>query len=216
MLVLADLDNTLAAPGEPVAQRIRQLMQGHVVVTGAVWGTTLTRFGGGAYILAQNGQDACDPDSHSLWRNDMSLSDVEEALRDAERLVGHPLHDDQVQVRGCQVSVSMVGHSAEWGVKQNYDPTGDKRRMLLAMSPCPSLERFIGGTTCIDYLPKGAGKGPAIERLIKMLGRDPAECMYLGDHFGVGGNDASVLGVVPCTYVRNHEEAAVIIEGALR
>ena len=59
-----------------------------------------------------------------------------------------------------------------------------------------NVEVRIGGTTCFDYFEKGRIK-ENINDLLARFGWRENECLYVGDALYIGGNDETVVGVIP-------------------
>ena len=56
----------------------------------------------------------------------------------------------------------------------------------------PEANFNIGGTTTIDVLQKGFNKAVGLKRLIKKLGFEKKDLLFVGDGLFLGGNDYSV------------------------
>lgn len=110
-----------------------------------------------------------------------------------------PLKEDMVEDRGSQISLSFIGHHAPLEEKKKFDPSKQKRTQLLLKHPFPNA--FIGGTTCIDYIPKT--KGDNIKRYIEDNGINRIDCLYFGDALQGMGNDATVCGIIPTFEVKD-------------
>lgn len=108
---------------------------------------------------------------------------------------------------GAQISYSFVGHHADITLKKEFDPGGSKRREVLASHPPPvGIEVRVGGTTCLDYFPYGLNKGFNVRKYASLRGWPMRECIYVGDALFPGGNDESVIGVMPTFPVQDPEE----------
>lgn len=104
-----------------------------------------------------------------------------------------------IENRDCQVSFSFVGHDAPIEQKIVFDPEKSYRMKFLAMNPFNSknLEVRIAGTTCLDYTRKDGKKGNNIKEYIKKKKFNIDECIYIGDALFKGGNDESVIEIIP-------------------
>lgn len=199
MQLLFDMDGTLVDSGcymtEPQRVNWLRLRSLHdvTVVSGAMRAKILEHVPGSYAVLAQSGNDAYDKDGVSLWRNVINgdTRTLVTSWLDAVRRSGWSGALD-VQDRGCQISVSLLGHDADINLKAAFDPGRKIRQTLLdlAPAPCPAV---IGGTTCIDFYPPNASKGDNVARYIAGRGIG----LYFGDAVFPGGNDWSVVGCGP-------------------
>lgn len=209
-----DLDNTLTESrsliDESMATALRALTQRAdvVVVSGARDGQIRTQLGDSlssrVHILSQNGNHAKSPEGTLLWERNLSRE-----ARDAIHAYAHAVLDkgftqpanrlDCVEDRGSQISFSLIGHNAQRSLKEEFDPMRVKRKDLLVQMPFyhPEVEVSIGGTTCFDFYPRGFNKGSNIQALLSTLSFDKEKCLYVGDALEPGGNDASVVGIIP-------------------
>jgi hypothetical protein len=120
--------------------------------------------------------------------------------------------EDQVEDRGSQISFSFTGHHAPIEEKKAFDPGGAIRNDILARYPLnPLIEAKVGGTTCIDYFPKGLNKGYNIEKYIAAKGWKKSECIYIGDALFPGGNDETVIGVIPTFPVKGWRDTLAFL-----
>jgi len=159
------------------------------------------------FIMAQSGADS------PFWQTKMNERDEVEVWRHIKKvqklLYEHDWGDDEkswnryVENRGGQISFSLTGHNCPIEIKQNYDPSGKRRTVILKEVPFHSLklECRIAGTTCFDYTFKNATKGKNIARLINHLKWNKEDCIYFGDKLMKGGNDETVMGVIDTVQV---------------
>jgi len=206
-----DLDNTLAEkcgviPDNLVARLEELEREGKtiIVVSGATLEKVASQLNGlqPTFILAQNGNEALRREQSArtilympVWKR--SIGETKEIYVHIAKLIQYFAKVGEAQNRGCQISYSVVGHSAPASLKRDFDPTFEKRGRALETHPFVSRthEVSIGGTTCFDYMLRGMNKGHNVEALISANGWLPTECIYFGDSFGERGNDSSVVGV---------------------
>lgn len=185
-----------------------------------------------AWRMTQNGNVTISNRRTVLWRNDLNWVQKKAVLSWIDAL----LHTDKVPVgfgdrasevidlvedRGCQISYSAIGHNAPLYKKKEYDPDGSKRAQLLVSYPFNFMAKAlggdiqwaIGGTTCIDFYTKT--KGENIAEMIRVLKWEPDECVYVGDALFKGGNDATVMGIIPIHPVSRLEDTVQFIKGLL-
>jgi hydroxymethylpyrimidine pyrophosphatase-like HAD family hydrolase len=181
-----------------------------VVISGATRGQMQYQLDGvPCELMAQNGNDT------DYWKNE---------IKDFKEIYAHMLNlhygvfsnqPDLVENRGSQITLSMIGHHTPLEIKKAYDPDKKKRKALLKKFPFKSdkFDCVIAGTTCFDYFLKGMNKGTNIKRLIALKNWRSDECLYIGDALFKGGNDESVIGVIPTKSVKNPEETLTFING---
>ncbi|MDP3735571.1 MAG: HAD-IIB family hydrolase [bacterium] len=169
-------------------------------------------------ILAQNGNDATESGGAAFWHAALRDTEKQEILthvRSAAERMGTPVNPATLEDRGCQISLSFVGHNAPREEKVRFDPDRSRRRELLAALPFRSMmcTVSIGGTTCLDYTRRGAQKGDNVRRLMEREGWRSA--LYVGDALVPGGNDESVIGVCDTRQVSGPRETASVIRELL-
>ena len=168
-------------------------------------------------VMAQSGNDTRIGEN-VLFQNNLTFDDVHKILDHIERVSRETsnddrLHNDRIELRGGQVSHSMIGHNAQLELKKQFDPTGKKRRSLLEKVPFThdDLMVRIGGTTNFDYSKDGWGKRGNIERLITMNDWDKDLSLYVGDQLFEGGNDFDMIGYMETQQVSGPAETLEII-----
>lgn len=168
-------------------------------------------------IMAQNGNESYNSIGGLLWRRELSEEQRSAVIAFIDRIKGVD-NGDLVQDRGCQISFSAIGHNAPLKKKEAYDPGGKKRKVEIDAHKHTIKELAklgvhvaIGGTTCIDFYTQT--KGENVEDFIvrqRWLNRD---CVYVGDALFEGGNDHTVVGVIPTLQVSGPDEALTVIKG---
>lgn len=157
-------------------------------------------------IMAQNGNDT------PLWTRHLYEHQKEEIQHHINQFA--KIGNDQLEDRGCQISYSFVGHHAPLELKKQYDPTRERRLKILTDYPFQSetVEVKVAGTTCLDYYPKGHNKGTNIAEFIKQMGWDKDDCLYIGDALFPGGNDETVVGVIPTKSVKDPADTLAFLK----
>lgn len=195
-----DLDNTICKSKQLVELsmlRELEIMNGSFkigIVSGAEYSRMITQAPLN-YVLymAQNGNETWDSEV-LLWKNELRNKDqIFQHIVQIATALGVRIENDMINDRGSQISFSFVGHHAEQGKKDNFDPDRKIRIALLDKFPFPGA--VIGGTTCIDYIP--FTKGQNIQRYLDKKKIKQSDCLYIGDAFMPYGNDATVMGVIP-------------------
>lgn len=95
---------------------------------------------------------------------------------------------------GC-ITLALLGTKAEQKDKLAFDPDRKKRRAIYK-EVCElfnDYEVFVGGSSSFDMAPKGFNKALAISKYLEENGILPSEVVYVGDDYGLGGNDESVF-----------------------
>lgn len=235
--VFFDLDGTLTESKTPITARMTELLHSLIetadvgVISGAVRRQMLAQIPWlskyPVYVMPQSGNETYFNDM-LMWRNELDgeavtlvLAHIAKIRSSAsyERTVSGYERDenDIVELRGGQVSFSMIGHNALLSRKSSFDPTASIRGALLKEFPFESelAEVNIGGTTNLDYTRKGWNKAGNVTRLTTELGWCLNRCMYIGDRLHEGGNDYVMVPIMECHSVSGPTETAQIIERIL-
>lgn len=119
-----------------------------------------------------------------------------------------PITPDNIQDRGSQITLSILGRSAPKDAKDNYDPTMEKRRRFTEYLSqiIPDYDVHIGGTTSLDITKKGIDKRFGLKRFVAHYGLSLENITFFGDKLMKGGNDYPVKGLVKCVSVKNPSE----------
>lgn len=210
-----DLDGTLCESKKEVAEdmlwQLAQLSKKYevIIVSGAELSRMLIQAPlKYATFMSQNGNEVYKNEM-ILWTN--KFDNHEEVMQHIKKLAKETstkMSDDMIDDRGSQISFSFIGHHAPLEIKKLFDRDRKIRGNLLEKFPFPGA--VIGGTTCIDYIPKT--KGENISRYMEKYNIKPQECLYLGDAFINYGNDATVLGVIPVHQIKSPLETLKFIE----
>lgn len=94
---------------------------------------------------------------------------------------------------GC-VTFPILGTSAALSDKLAFDPDRSKRRAIhrIVKDTFPDYTVFVGGTSSFDMSPAPYDKAYALSEYCKARGIKHSEVVYVGDDYGIGGNDESV------------------------
>lgn len=207
-----DLDGTLADSKQPIpkkiAAEINRLLNKYtvVVITGGTHeqvqrqvvqhldnatGLEVFSCSGATYhIYGLNGVQPIY--EHTI--KDVDCIEIYKQIEDAARKVGawqELTHGNAFEFRGSQVTWSACGQLAAVEIKSGYDPSGDRRKAVIAELDLPGFDVRIGGMTSIDVTLKGFDKSYAIQVLTKS-GYKLDDIIYFGDQFGSAGNDLPV------------------------
>jgi HAD superfamily hydrolase (TIGR01484 family) len=232
-----DLDDTLTPSKSlilpehvPVLKRLSEVAD-VVVVSGHgekdIRKHLTAELNGAYHILGQNGNFAETKDGRFLWNR--SLSETTKAailgfIAKAKKHLDLSVRDesDIVEDRDSQIAYSLIGHHEDKDKKRAFDPKHEKRRKLLSDLAedvhelhKANAEARIGGTTNIDFFELGKHKGHNVGEFIKAMNWQRDECIYVGDALFPGGNDETVIGIIPTHAVKNPEETFSFIQEML-
>jgi len=125
---------------------------------------------------------------------------------------------DQLENRGTQITFSAMGQLTPADEKKKWDPTFEKRLILIEklLQVIPEFDIRAGGSTSIDVTHKGIDKRHAIKQIEKYLGFVKADMLFIGDAIFPGGNDYAVLEAgVKCIETSGPDHTMQIIEKLL-
>ena len=94
---------------------------------------------------------------------------------------------------GC-VTFPVLGTKAVAADKLAFDPDRSKRRAIYdeVVAAFPEYVVFVGGSSSFDMAPKPYNKYHALNLYCKEHGLSHDEVVFVGDDYGLGGNDESV------------------------
>ena len=93
------------------------------------------------------------------------------------------------------VTFALLGTKADPADKLAFDPDRRKRRAAYAAvcEAFPDYKVFVGGSSSYDMAPAPYDKAWALGRVCDERGLAKSDVLYVGDDYGPGGNDESVL-----------------------
>lgn len=232
-----DLDNTLTpsrAPMKPEHAPIFARLcdeRDVVVVTGGAQEQIQKQIPlsaiGNYVMLSQQGNHAVAKDGTLAWKETVSPAQ-EKLVREFAALLTRELNlgvegrDDLFENRGSQLAYSTLGFFESNEKKYAYDPDQSKRRALLAAHPnelatlrAAGIEAMPAGSTTIDFILAGKNKGFSIARWLTRERWRAEDCIYFGDALFPGGNDETVIGVIPTRPVKDYEETFAVLSNML-
>ncbi len=94
---------------------------------------------------------------------------------------------------GC-ITIPLLGTEATLEEKLAFDSDRKKRRAIYdeVINAFPDYHVFVGGTSSFDLAPKPYNKYYALNRWCEENGYAHSELVFVGDDYGIGGNDESV------------------------
>ena len=168
------------------------------------------------YVIIEDGNEK------EIVKEELSEKDkrnIIHALKNLKKEYGLiPLtsEDDQIQDRGSQITLSVLGRNAPPEKKSAYDPKKEKRRIFVEYLKDflkDDYEIAIGGTTSIDITKRGSSKGESMLEFIRINNLGKNGVLFFGDQLEMGGNDYSVKEKgFKCIEVKNPEETIKILE----
>ncbi len=94
---------------------------------------------------------------------------------------------------GC-LTLPLLGTAADAAEKLAFDPDRKKRRKIYdaVAGAFPDYHVFVGGSSSFDLAPKPYDKYYALDLYCREKGLPHENVVYIGDDYGLGGNDESV------------------------
>lgn len=224
-----DLDNTLTRSRSRITPEHAAILKrlaavANVVVVTGGQRTQIAKqlepeIAGRYFTLAQNGNEAEHKDGTELWKRrptDEQKGAIVSLVDKMKEHLGLEVKDerDLIEDRGCSIAYSTIGHHEDVAKKEQHDPDHSKRLGLIerfkedvhALRHTHGIEVRTGGTTCLDFFHAGKHKGHNVGEFIVAMGWSADECLYLGDALFPGGNDETVIGVIPTHAVKDPDE----------
>jgi hydroxymethylpyrimidine pyrophosphatase-like HAD family hydrolase len=92
------------------------------------------------------------------------------------------------------ITFPILGTKAALEDKLTFDPDRKKRRAIYdeVCAAFPEYHVFVGGSSSFDMAPKPFNKYYALDKYCKENGYKHSEVVFVGDDYGLGGNDESV------------------------
>jgi HAD superfamily hydrolase (TIGR01484 family) len=99
----------------------------------------------------------------------------------------------EYHVSGC-ITFAILGTKAIQEDKLSFDPDRSKRRAFYGevIDLFPDYNVFVGGSSSFDMAPKPYNKYYALAKYCEENGISHDEVVFVGDDYGLGGNDESV------------------------
>lgn len=115
------------------------------------------------------------------------------ALRERYGFTEYAGDNVEYHASGC-ITIPILGTRAALADKLAFDPDRSRRRAIHAevCALFPDFNVFVGGTSSFDMAPKPYNKYYALDLWCRENGYSHDEVVFVGDDYGVGGNDESV------------------------
>jgi HAD superfamily hydrolase (TIGR01484 family) len=116
-----------------------------------------------------------------------------DALREKYGFTKYAGNSVEFHPSGC-VTFAILGTKARQEDKLAFDPDRIKRRKIYdeVVEAFSDYCVFVGGSSSFDMAPKPYDKFHALDTYCKEHGLSHDEVVYIGDDYGLGGNDESV------------------------
>ncbi len=115
---------------------------------------------------------------------------------------------------GC-LTFPVLGTKAVQADKLAFDPDRKKRRAFYdeVVEAFSDYCVFVGGSSSFDMAPKPYNKFHALDQYCKEQGLEHANVLYVGDDYGLGGNDESVyLSDIPFLCVDDYMQFPDLVQ----
>lgn len=207
-LIAFDLDGTLTQHKTPLDEKNKAVLDRlaekyRLLMVGAgqcmrIWRQL------GCYpidIIGNYGLQYCRYDNGSLTvvRDEVlpcdreSVSERITALREKYGFTEFAGENVEFHPSGC-VTFPILGTAAAAEDKLAFDPDRSKRRRIYG-DVCSTFSEyvvFVGGTSSFDMAPRPYDKYYALDLYCREMGISHDEVVFVGDDYGIGGNDESV------------------------
>lgn len=232
-----DLDNTLTPSKALILERhvptfMKLCAAADVIVVSGHGDTDIKKHllpetEGKYFIMGQNGNRAERKDGTVLWNRSLSedrkaaiLSFITKAQEHLKLKVKD--EHDLIEDRDSQIAYSLIGHHEDSEIKKAFDPRHEIRLKLLndlagdvSMLRDAGVEVRSGGTTVLDFFELGKNKGYNVAAFISTMGWSTHDCLYMGDALFPGGNDETVIGIIPTHAVDGPDDTFTFINKML-
>lgn len=114
-------------------------------------------------------------------------------LREKHSFTAYAGESVEYHPSGC-LTFAILGTQAKLPDKLAFDPDRSRRRAIYAevAAAFPEYVVFVGGTSSFDMAPKPYDKYRALAEYCEEHGFSHEEVLFVGDDYGIGGNDESV------------------------
>lgn len=125
--------------------------------------------------------------------NRQDITEKINALREKYEYTEYAGETVEFHPSGC-VTFPVLGTKAKQADKLAFDPDRAKRRRIYGevVNTFGDYCVFVGGSSSFDMAPKPYNKCYALDLYCKENGLSHSEVVYIGDDYGLGGNDESV------------------------
>lgn len=143
----------------------------------------------------------------------------ERVFRETDYVAPDKIYGEQIEDRGSEITFSALGQEAPLDEKTQWSKEHDADRLYMALKLqeyLPDMEVKTAGLTSIDITQKGIDKKFAIEKLMEHLNISIADTLFVGDAFGLDGNDSPAFeSGVMCFKVESIQDTSNLIKHIL-
>ncbi len=175
---------TLLMVGAGACTRIHKQMGGFPVEIIGNYGMQYAKYADGTLTLVRDDTRPCDR---------AAVEEKVTAIREKYGFTDYAGDNVEYHASGC-LTFPILGTAAAQADKLAFDPDRKKRRAFYG-EVCELFSDynvFVGGSSSFDLAPKPFNKYYALDLWCRENGFDHSEIAYVGDDYGVGGNDESV------------------------
>ena len=240
LLILFDLDGTLAESKSPIddemGELLRQLLERKMVAV--ISGGALDQFmkqvvdrmpssarfeniilfptcGTQCYRFVDSRWQKIYADFFSHEERGIILAAFNSVFAQLSYVHPSTVWGDVIEDRGSQVTFSALGQRAPREHKDRWHQKNNAKRLEIRSALerlLPQFEVRVGGLTSVDVTKKGFDKGYGICKAEELLGISKNEMLFIGDALYEGGNDyAAVREGLETIAVKNPEETKEVI-----
>ena len=145
------------------------------------------------YARYNNGSLVLGRDESCVLPSKDSIEEKATILREKHGYTDYVGDNVEYHASGC-LTLPLLGTRAYNQDKLSFDPDRRKRRKIYS-DVCDAFSQynvFVGGSSSFDMAPKPFNKYYALDLWCKENGFDHSEVIFVGDDYGLGGNDESV------------------------
>ena len=216
-IVAFDIDGTLAESKVPITPEMAELLHKLsqkakvAIISGASFAIFQTQLltslipSSNIILLPTDGSERFEYNTASgKWEltekeafpehlKEKAMKALQEVIATEEFGIPKEHEGEYIEDRDTEITFSAMGQHANLAKKAIWDPHQEKRQKIKKFldERLPELTTSIGGTTSIDILPKGFNKGVGLTLLLKKLGLEKKDMVFVGDALFPGGNDYS-------------------------
>ena len=208
-LIAFDLDGTLTQHKSPLSDETRQILftlqkKYKLLMVGA--GVASRIFNqmqkfpidiignyGMQYAKYENGELKIVRDDGAVCEDREGVEKIAYGFREKYGFTEFSGDNVEYHASGC-LTFPILGTTARNEEKLKFDPDRKKRRAIYdeICAAFPDYNVFVGGSSSFDMAPKPFNKYYALDLWCKENGFEHSEVAFVGDDYGIGGNDESV------------------------
>ena len=176
---------TLLMVGAGTCMRIHKQMGGFPIDVIGNYGMQYAKYQNGGLQLVRDDSSVCAD------RN--SVEQIVTRFREKHGFTSFRGDSVEYHTSGC-LTLALLGTQALQEDKLAFDPDRSRRRAIYG-EVCdlfPDYNVFVGGSSSFDMAPKPFNKYYALDLWCRENGMDHSEVIFVGDDYGLGGNDESV------------------------